>query len=59
MRNKDDDQEKSEEKTIDEIVIDTLSQGLLDPEHGSLLRHEFAYVMGQLRDERVSFYHSA
>jgi hypothetical protein len=41
-------------KAIDDIVIETLGQGLLDPEHGSLLRHEFAYVMGQLRDERVS-----
>ena len=38
--------------TIDEIVIETLSQGLLNRKHGSLLRHEFAYVMGQLRDER-------
>ena len=43
-----------ESKAVDDIVIETLSQGLLDQEHGSLLRHEFAYVMGQLRDERVS-----
>lgn len=37
---------------IDEIVIKTLSEGLMDRRHGSLLRHEFAYVMGQLRDKR-------
>mmetsp|Transcript_16830 Transcript_16830/g.31877 ORF Transcript_16830/g.31877 Transcript_16830/m.31877 type:complete len:384 (-) Transcript_16830:43-1194(-) len=37
---------------MDEIVIKTLSQGLMDKRHGSLLRHEFAYVMGQLRDKR-------
>lgn len=35
-------------------VVDVLSHGLLDERHGSLMRHEFAYVMGQLRDERVS-----
>lgn len=33
-------------------VIQLLGVGLCDPRHGSLLRHEFAYVMGQLRDER-------
>jgi deoxyhypusine monooxygenase len=33
-------------------VIDVLSKGLLDPRHGSLMRHEIAYVMGQIRDER-------
>eukprot|EP00979_Chaetoceros_neogracilis_P015996 scaffold6819_cov256-Chaetoceros_neogracile.AAC.10 len=43
-------------ETIDEIVIETLSRGLLNREHGSLLRHEFAYVMGQLRDERCCPY---
>ncbi len=63
MRNKsvDDDDGKKEEKsedgnnselTVDEIVIETLGKGLLDRGHGSLLRHEFAYVMGQLRDPR-------
>lgn len=35
-----------------EAVIRALSAGLLDRQHGSLLRHEFAYVMGQLRDDR-------
>jgi len=33
-------------------VVETLAKGLLDKRHGSLMRHEFAYVMGQLRDER-------
>lgn len=37
---------------VDEIVINVLGQGLMDKRHGSLLRHEFAYVMGQLRDKR-------
>lgn len=31
-------------------VIDTLCMGLSDTRHGSLMRHEFAYVLGQLRD---------
>lgn len=44
----------SQNPAIDEIVIQTLCQGLIDERHGSLLRHEFAYVMGQIRDERVS-----
>jgi len=61
MKNKDEDEDEDKHKhknqnqpqqTIDEIVIETLSQGLLNQKHGSLLRHEFAYVMGQLRDER-------
>ncbi len=43
-------------KAVDEIVIDTLCKGLRDERHGSLLRHEFAYVMGQIRDERVSIF---
>ena len=33
-------------------VVAALSDGLTDKRHGSLMRHEFAYVMGQLRDER-------
>ena len=36
-----------------ERVIHALGKGLRDRNHGSLMRHEFAYVMGQLRDERV------
>lgn len=34
-------------------VINTLSTTLDDGRHGALLRHEFAYVLGQLRDERA------
>ena len=41
---------------VDQLVIETLQKGLEDQRHGSLLRHEFAYVMGQIRDERVSQY---
>ena len=33
-------------------VVQALGDGLRDSRHGSLMRHEFAYVMGQLRDER-------
>ena len=35
-----------------DVVVETLAKGLLDERHGSLMRHEFAYVMGQLRNER-------
>lgn len=52
----DDDSDMSHEEShhmkIDQIVINSLSNGLLNKDHGSLLRHEFAYVMGQLRDDR-------
>jgi deoxyhypusine monooxygenase len=34
-------------------VIKALTNGLLDDRHGSLMRHEFAYVLGQLRDDRA------
>ena len=37
---------------LQQVVIDTLARGLVNKDHGSLMRHEFAYVMGQLRDER-------
>ena len=43
--------EEGGEENQDEIVL-ALSVGLGDFRHGSLMRHEFAYVMGQLRDER-------
>lgn len=33
-------------------IVDVLAKGLENTGHGSLMRHEFAYVMGQLRDER-------
>jgi len=57
IKNKTDENELEESgettsNSIDTIVIETLGNGLLDDGHGSLLRHEFAYVMGQLRDER-------
>lgn len=35
------------------IIIDALCQQLLVPSHGCLLRHEIAYVLGQLRDVRA------
>lgn len=38
--------------SVQETVVRILANGLSDPTHGSLLRHEFAYIMGQLRDER-------
>jgi len=41
-----------EENEISLKVINTLSKSLDDNLHGALLRHEFAYVLGQLRDER-------
>jgi deoxyhypusine monooxygenase len=34
-------------------VVRILQLGLLNKDHGSLLRHEFAYVMGQMKDTRV------
>lgn len=37
---------------IRKAVVAALSEGLLNEQHGSLMRHEFAYVMGQLRDEQ-------
>jgi deoxyhypusine monooxygenase len=39
------------EDTTAAAVVDALSDGLRDARHGSLMRHEFAYVLGQLRDE--------
>ena len=55
IRNKDSrtEEETDTEKAVEQIVIDILAEGLADVRHGSLMRHEFAYVMGQLRDERV------
>ena len=35
-----------------DVIVETLANGLVDIRHGSLMRHEFAYVMGQLRDQR-------
>jgi deoxyhypusine monooxygenase len=42
-----------ESETTRKLIIETLGNGLLDERHGSLMRHEFAYVMGQLRDDRA------
>lgn len=44
--------DKADEEQVQQLVVDTLSKGLVERRHGSLMRHEFAYVMGQLRDER-------
>ena len=48
------DERRSERPSDDvsQIVIDALANNLAKRHHGSLLRHEFAYVLGQLRDER-------
>ena len=47
----------SVEESSDEVtrgkIIQQLCSSLKQREHGSLLRHEFAYVMGQIRDERA------
>ena len=34
-------------------LIDMLGKQLLNPEHGSLMRHEFAYILGQLQDSQA------
>lgn len=46
-------EDNNNEYDISLIVINTLSKSLNDDGHGALLRHEFAYVLGQLRDERA------
>jgi deoxyhypusine monooxygenase len=45
-------QAHTDHKELQDEIVQTLGKGLLDERHGSLMRHEFAYVMGQLRDER-------
>ena len=47
------DEDNNNEYDISLIVINTLSKSLNNDGHGALLRHEFAYVLGQLRDERA------
>jgi len=37
--------------TLQQEIIYTLGDNLLKESHGSLMRHEIAYVMGQLRDD--------
>lgn len=39
-------------KESQEEIIEALSIGLRDERQGSLMRHEFAYILGQLRDDR-------
>ena len=43
----------SENEADQADVVDALVAGLHNAQHGSLMRHEFAYVLGQLRDERA------
>lgn len=45
--------DKADHEEVQESVVEALSKGLMERRHGSLMRHEFAYVMGQLRDKRV------
>lgn len=42
-----------DQRTLKERVVEALTSGLLNDRHGSLMRHEFAYVLGQLRDDRA------
>mmetsp|Transcript_20649 Transcript_20649/g.43096 ORF Transcript_20649/g.43096 Transcript_20649/m.43096 type:complete len:380 (+) Transcript_20649:162-1301(+) len=42
-----------EDNDISLAVVNSLSKSLDDNRHGALLRHEFAYVLGQLRDDRA------
>jgi hypothetical protein len=51
-----DDAELHDHATTQEVVVKTLASGLIDARHGSLMRHEFAYVLGQIRDDRVSHF---
>jgi deoxyhypusine monooxygenase len=47
----------SEDKTEDgpsrSTVVSCLSSALRMKDHGTLMRHEFAYVLGQLRDDKA------
>jgi deoxyhypusine monooxygenase len=42
--------EGDDRNDVSKIVISVLTSSLADTRHGALLRHEFAYVLGQLRD---------
>lgn len=48
--NMDNEAKESENSPTKSDIIKILGDGLSDKNHGSLMRHEFAYVMGQLRD---------
>jgi deoxyhypusine monooxygenase len=53
-KNTSDCHDEGEDNTdISKIVINVLTSSLADTRHGALLRHEFAYVLGQLRDDRA------
>lgn len=43
---------KSDDDDVENVVIRTLELALKDTRHGSLLRHEIAYVIGQIQDTR-------
>ena len=45
--------DKADDENVQLLVVEALSKGLVDSRHGSLMRHEFAYVMGQIKNERV------
>jgi deoxyhypusine monooxygenase len=45
-------QAHADDESQQEDVVKALASGLLDERQGSLMRHEFAYVMGQIRDKR-------
>lgn len=45
--------DKVDDESIKKNIVQALSEGLLERRHDSLMRHEFAYVMGQLRDDQV------
>ena len=49
----DDDADFDSTRIIQQNVVTALCSGLNDVHHGSLMRHEFAYVLGQLRDDRA------
>ncbi len=42
-----------DDDSISLTVLQALTSALSNNQHGSLLRHEFAYVLGQLRDVRA------
>jgi deoxyhypusine monooxygenase len=41
------------DQTYSDTIIDSLVRELGNIEHGSLMRHEFAYVLGQLQDPKA------
>jgi deoxyhypusine monooxygenase len=43
-------EQQQQQQLLQSQIIETLCLGLRDKRHGSLMRHEFAYVLGQLAD---------